>query len=524
MSKKSRLTVILTALFVTSVVAITAVTFSAGLLPAAYAAESASADATIANCRYGATPLDNQSVPVVSNLGAGWYLTFNPNPPETQPANGAEFARMVKVTQKKDGDQFLPAYEVVPRLGAKFANSIRSKPGQIYIIGNEVDRIGQGEMFPDMYARAYHDIYTFIKRNDPTAQVATSGLVQVTPNRLQYLDLVWDAYLKAYGNTIPVDIWTMHLYVLPEVMPDGITPNGIASVALGTDPALGKRESGGDPALCSDPDVYCYAEHDDLNVFTTQVRAMRQWMKDHGQQNKPLLLTEFSILYPYEIDAGGTCFLQDEFGNCFTPQRISNFMSATFDFLNSARDPELGYPLDNGRLIQRSMWFSVYFDQEGASSNLAQANRVTLTQVGQTFKTRVLAEGRSRNLVAEKPLPVRAAVEGNATTTARLTATFRNNGNEAVKQPFKVSFYRNAQLTQLIGSVTVQPPITGCATLPHTVSVPWPGLGKGTHNYWIFVDSGAAIPELPANNADNIVQGTVTVFESQLRLPVVRGE
>lgn len=54
-------------------------------------------------------------------------------------------------------------------------------------------------------------------------------------------------------------------------------------------------------------------------VFDEQIRDMRQWMKDHGQQDKPLLLTEFSVLYPYIQDPGGTCFVQDEYGQCFTP-------------------------------------------------------------------------------------------------------------------------------------------------------------------------------------------------------------
>ena len=56
---------------------------------------------------------------------------------------------------------------------------------------------------------------------------------------------------------------------------------------------------------------------------------MRTWMKQHGQQNKPLILSEYSLLYPYDIDPEG-CFLQDEYGNCFTPQRVSTFMKNSF--------------------------------------------------------------------------------------------------------------------------------------------------------------------------------------------------
>ena len=91
----------------------------------------------------------------------------------------------------------------------------------------------------------------FIKNVDPTAQVAISGLVEVTPGRLQYLDIVWNTYMQEFGTPMPVDMWTMHLYILPEVQlqPDGsIDANGIANVALGTNKALGKRESNGTAA------------------------------------------------------------------------------------------------------------------------------------------------------------------------------------------------------------------------------------------------------------------------------------
>ena len=69
-------------------------------------------------------------------------------------------------------------------------------------------------------------------------------------------------------------------------------------MALGTDPALAIRESGDDKNRCANSDVYCWAEHDDLTVFAQQVVAMRTWMKQHGQQNKPLILTEYSLLLP----------------------------------------------------------------------------------------------------------------------------------------------------------------------------------------------------------------------------------
>ena len=353
----------------------------------------------VANCRYGVAVSSGEHVP---RIGAGWFLDFNP--PDKYPAatNGAEWVEMLKVFQAKTAEgYYLPSYRTAVPLNEKLIDHLQAHPGSLWLIGNEVERIGQGEMYPEVYARAYHEIRKFIKKHDPTARIALSGLVQVTPNRLQYLDLVWDAYNQLYGGPMPVDVWNMHIYVLPEVEPDGITPNGIANIALGTDPTLGKRGSGGDPNSCPDLDVYCFAEHDDLTIFTEQIVAMRQWMKDHGQQQKPLILSEFSQLYPYTLDED-TCFVQDEFGKCFTPNRVSNFMSNAFSTLNNLQDPGLGFELDENRLVQQWLWFSMYLQGVGTVSNILEDDEQTLTQVGQDFRQIVFNEPLVLNLFAEK--------------------------------------------------------------------------------------------------------------------------
>ncbi|NIP24915.1 MAG: hypothetical protein GWO38_14140, partial [Phycisphaerae bacterium] len=333
-----------------------------------------SSEVGLANCRYGVATLDIPQVDWVDDLGAGWYLNFGAS--TANATNSAEFVPVIGVRQKKDANgNYLPTYSVTPPLTESgLGNLVDSKPNTLWIVGNEVDRGpdpgqttgGQGDTFPDVYARAYHEVYHFIKQRDPTAQVANSALVQVTPGRLKYLDLMWQAYKDEYGRVMPVDVWNMHLYILPEVTPAG-QPNGIANVALGTNPALGRKESGGNSSLCPLPEVYCIAEHDDMNVFNEQVIAMRTWMRDNGQRNKPLILSEFSILYPY-VDDGPTCWLEDEFGNCFTPQRVTNFLNSSFNYLKNPVDPNLGYPKDGNRLIQQSLWFSV--NNQGAVGNV----------------------------------------------------------------------------------------------------------------------------------------------------------
>lgn len=484
---------------------------------------------SIANCRYGVVAgygVEEQ----VAQIGAGWHLDFNPPRFIYPPSNNAEFVRVFMVFQNKTQDgQYLPGYRTRVPLNASFANLIKAHPGSLWLIGNEVDRgpnpdkswSGQGDMHPEVYAQAYHDVREFIKDQDPTARTAISGLVQVTPGRLQYLDKVWQAYEDQYGGPMPVDVWNMHLYVLPEVESDGITPNGIASVAVGTDPTLGIRGSGGDAAACSDADVYCFAEHDSIGIFEEQIVAMRQWMKRHGQQQKPLILSEFSLLFPY-IDEGASCYLQDEFGNCFTPDRVKSFMTNVFNLLNQLQDTGLGYGLDNNRLVQQWNWFSLYSDEIGTVSNVLQADEETLSEVGETYKQSVLTEALGVNLQIDEVPTVTTAVglpAGKA--TAQIGVSFRNNGNTAVDEPFTVTFYRDEARMDKIGSVVVADIVRGCATIKYTAEVSWPGLVPGIYPFWVTVDSGGDISEMPPGQQGNLGSGLVIVHAQSSFIPIV---
>ena len=197
----------------------------------------------------------------------------------------------------------------------------------------------------------------------------------------------------------------MHLYIVPEARPDG-RPKGMAIIAPGTDPTLAIRESGNDSAMCADGNIYCWAEHDSASVFVEQIIAMRTWMKQHGQQNKPLILGEFSILYPFtnydDPDNPTHCFLQDEYGGCFTQARVSQWMSETFAFLESAADSELGYSLDGNRLVQQWNWYSVNTDGVGYVSNLVTDDLTELTEIGQTFQSSAAAQQPQVNLLPDQ--------------------------------------------------------------------------------------------------------------------------
>lgn len=480
--------------------------------------EPHSADATLANCRYGASASPDEAH-VVPKLGAGVFYDWRYNWPFPKPANDAEFLHMIRPRQKKNGTTYLDDYKINVPLGDKLAEEIRDDPGAIWIIGNEPERgPNPGETYSPrtddtkaaMYATAYHDIYTWIKGIDPTARIANAGLIQITPMRLQYLNMVWEAYERQFGRTMPVDVWTIHAYVMPELTADG-QPNSIASAALETDLSLGKRGSAFDKTLCSTPDeypdIYCLAEHDDLSLLVEQIIAMREWMASHGQKDKPLIVTEFGTLYLYQID-NGQCRLRDEHLECFTPERVTKFMLDSFDMFNNLKDPDVGMPADNNKLVQQWIWYDAHGWDIG-SSNLLTNDKQTLTRMGRAFRNHVWAEPTYVNLVVADATGSVVEYDQNDTARVKLTARMRNNGNVSVEKPFTVTFYKDAALTKVIGSTSVTPEIRGCAVRAYVAEVEWEGLTKGSYQFWVKLDRTNAIGE--KNEADNIGNGQFEV-------------
>jgi hypothetical protein len=115
---------------------------------------------------------------------------------------------------------------------------------------------------------------------------------------------------------------------------------------------------------------------------------------------------------------------------------------------------------------------------------------------------------------------------GASTATARLTVNVRNGGNVAPGGNFFVTFYKNAGLTQPIGTAVVTAPapnnggMTGCSRMVRTASVNWPNLTPGVHRFWVKVDSTNNVIE--TSESDNIGAGIVIVNGEQVYLPSVR--
>lgn len=499
-------------------------------------------DASPYSCRSGVSSLSTIEDQWLDYFEAGWMLNFTTSPASTSNPNtlNTTFTPLVRIKQSRDSNgNYLNSYYTVPSLSV-VRQVARDYPGRLWFLGNEPDRVQvQDDIYPEMYARGFHDVAVAIKQEDPTALIAIAGLIQPTAGRLQYLDIVWDTYVSLYHEPMPVDVWNMHGYILAEVANDGSV--GPARVALGTDPNLAVKGSDLTPTSCnlqSNPNlhtdnIYCYAEHDSQPILRQHIINMRRWMKEHGQQNKPLVINEYGSLFTfwdYDDPINPTqCFLQDENGKCFTEPRVSNHMTASANLFETFTDTALGYPDDGYRMVQQWLWFTMFTDSTGESSNLlvdnytnfAVGNTAALTQVGQTFRALIDNEDLFVNL---KPVrvPSLAAYRESGVVTVNLTASMLNTGNLDQKTPVNISFYADSNLTQLIGTVSWDTLIRGCGlpNLETTVSVPWQLSTPGVHRFWVKVDSSNIIPE--SSESDNVVQGTVIVDPINVYAPILQ--
>lgn len=275
----------------------------------------------------------------VSQLGAGWYI-WCPREEGAKPVSGMDCAHLVAVS----GTHYLP-----DAIGLR--DLARRDPGRLWLVGNEPDVVWQGNATPQEYAQVYHEVYQILKGADPTSKVAIGGISQVTPLRLRYLEQVLAVYEEAYGQPMLVDVWNIHLAILRE-------ERGTWGVDI-------------PPGLPDDAGVlYEIQDNADIEIFKEQVSTFRRWMAEQGERNKPLIVSEFSVLMP------------PDYG--FPFERVRDFMFATLDFLMTASDEHLGYPADGNRLVQRWAWYSLA-DRDYYTGNLFDPETGLITPLGRAF-------------------------------------------------------------------------------------------------------------------------------------------
>ncbi|MCX7840656.1 MAG: hypothetical protein N2559_14570, partial [Anaerolineae bacterium] len=221
----------------------------------------------------------------------------------------------------------------------------------LWLIGNEPDVKWQDNVEPVTYARLYHRAYRAIKEADPTAQVAIGGVTQPSPLRLRYLDAVLAAYRAQNQREMPIDVWNVHNFILRE-----------ERGSWGVDIPPGFADATGV--------LYEVDDSGNLDAFRRQIVAFREWMAARGFQNYPLIISEYGIPMP------------EDYG--FPDERVLNFLIDTFDFFLNARDPALGYPADDYRLVQRWCWYSLD-DTMYPTGRLFDPHTGALTNFGKGF-------------------------------------------------------------------------------------------------------------------------------------------
>jgi len=393
----------------------------------------------------------------VGRLSAGWYVDWSTRLAPPHPA-GLDYMQIVRTS----GDTYTPDKVTLAAIAA-------ANPGAVWIIGNEPDCIWQGNSTPDQYARVYHELYSFLKAHDPTCRVTIGGIVQTTPLRLQWLDAVMTAYQDRYGTPFPVDLWNIHAFILREER---------GSWGCGIPPGIS----------ASYGELWNIEDHDRRDLFAQQIVRFRQWMKDHGERDKELIVSEYGILMP------------DSYG--FDAPRVQAFMRYTFDYFMTAVDAELGCPADGNRLVQRWAWYSLNdrrFEGHTSWSHLFDPTSREITSLGLDFEDYVVPLYTSYVDLALGTLrfsPADPLALYNQPTTITLTAVVRNGGNTDVDD-VPVQFWAGSPV-QPIGDAQI------IATLPArsltSVSVEWADAPVGTYAAGVVVDAEDLFAEPDEDN------------------------
>ena len=453
------------------------------------------------SCRFGVTVGGSVSSYDVAGLNVGWYLDWGAKKFPQQPG-GAEYYQMIRLSQLGGGFTYRPN-------GGELNAIIDANPGAVWLIGNEQDRrVYQDDLAAEVYALAYRHLHDLIKDRDPSAKIAIGGVVQLTPLRLQYLDAVWNAYLAQYGSPPPVDVWNVHSFILREISPDHPQAQQPGYEVWGAGIPRGTQFDS-----VMEGTLYQISEQDDLPIFRERIIQFRQWMADKGQRDKPLIVSEYGILFPEDY--------YDEHGQQLSAERVGAFMRGTFNFFRNQTDADIGYPADGNRLVQQWAWFSANANPWYWGGTLFDTNNPgTLRPLGEDFRSYVSEVAPAVDLSTVRAVadPDDIPYQG-VPVTATLKAVVSNAGNVTASSPFTVTFY-DGPLGQGNAGIIGEPRVVsqglrGCGNYT-VISESWGGLGAGSHPFSVRVEIG----EGDINLTNNSVDGTLFIADHRAFLPM----
>jgi hypothetical protein len=447
-------------------------------------------------CRFGVNgSIDRVNI---SPLHVGWYMDYFGNMKASE-VNGIEYLPMIRLKQVGDDYRYsIYGYRgignLIPTTEDELKELIAAHPNSEWFIGNEPDRrTYQDNLAPHIYAKAYHDLYYLIKGEDPTAKIIAGSIVQATPLRIQYLDMVLESYRQRYGEPMPVDIWAIHNFILNEYYIDGLC-----------DDCWGANIP---PGIDAERGLYVGVDdNDNFDLFRAQIMRFRQWLADRGYRGTPVYLSEYGVLMP------------PDYGSGYPPKRVNDYMNATFDYLLSTVDPVLGDPTDGYRLIQRFSWYSVHehppFNGYLFEPRIGQPVKFQTTPMGANFRS------YAANLAEEvdfTPMHLAVTLAAGNNVTSTVSALVANSGNLAIPRTVTVRFYDGdpaAGGAQIGDDQEVA--LAGCGD-DTTVQVQWPNAAPGRHHVFVSVDALRTVPE--TNEENNIA--SQEIFINQLFLPRV---
>lgn len=440
-------------------------------------------------CRFGANALEDPALTNLPSLQTGWYMNFTAQKNPSQPG-GIEYMQTIRFHPISQS----PGYDYQPQ-GTQLEDIIQNNPGTKWLISNEPDSPYQDNLIPDVYAKAYNELYYFIKSRDPAAQVIVGSIVQATPVRLLYLDMILTSYHDQFQTALPTDGWSIHNYILNEVSCDYNSNCWGAVIPPGINWGYGE--------------VWGLKDTDRVDIFVDRITRFRQWLADRGYGGQPVYLTEYGVLMPED-------FL-DEDGNNFPPSRVNSFMAGTFDYMLTTTDTQLGDPNDGYKLVQQWSWYSTTDDTYNGI--LFDKPAYTPTEMGSFYA------GYTDNITAEvdfypssiTALPI--PYSSGQPVTATVTAVIANSGNLTKEITATVQFYDGDPTSS--GQPVSQPQIislSGCGD-HQQAQILWSNLLPGTHQIYAQVTAAPGVVEVDTTN--NLVSGVVLIASNQIFLPAI---
>jgi hypothetical protein len=245
--------------------------------------------------------------------------------------------------------------------------------GAVWIIGNEPDRFFyQDSITPEVYAERYYEVGVLIKGIDPTARLGFGTVVQPTPIRIRYLERSL-ARLKLLAGSSQaafamIDIWSIHAFILNEE-----ESGWGAGIPVGFDCAKGD---------CTDAiKIKNFADTYSVEILQKRIVQFRIWMSAIGEKNKPLWITEYGSLFPPIDPPGGPNYIN------VSDADTAKFMLASFDYMLSVADANIGCPCDDHKLVQRWYWYSLNDHRYNFGGSMFDPdNEKKITEVGLAYQ------------------------------------------------------------------------------------------------------------------------------------------